>query len=209
MGTATRFWNGIAARYARQPVADEASYQKKLAMTQRYLTPEMDVVEFGCGTGSTAIVHAPKVRSYHAIDVSEKMIEIARGKAEESGLANLRFSVGTLEEAGLPPASCHAVLGLNVLHLVPDLPGTVATVARVLAPGGRFFSSTLCLKELRGKLRWLGAATRVLPVLPTVRSFSAEELETILGHAGFSVEERFEQAPGLLFLVAVKEGAPT
>jgi SAM-dependent methyltransferase len=78
MGTATRFWNWNAERYSRQAIADEASYQKKLAITQKYLTPDMRVVEFGCGTGSTAIVHAPEVKTYDAIDVSEKMVEIGR-----------------------------------------------------------------------------------------------------------------------------------
>ncbi len=63
MGTATRFWNWTAERYSRQAIADEASYKKKLAITQEYLTPNIRVVEFGCGTGSTAIVHAPAVKS--------------------------------------------------------------------------------------------------------------------------------------------------
>lgn len=205
MSTAKRFWNWTAERYSRQPIADEASYQKKLAITQKYLTPDMRVVEFGCGTGSTAILHAPRVKSYHAIDVSEKMIEIARRKAAEAGLTNLRFTVGTLEEAGLPDASCDAILGLNILHLVPDLDGTLATVARMLRPGGLFFSSTICSKGLEGKLRLLVLATRVLPFLPTVQSFSAEELEGRLAGAGFAIEERFEQRPGVVFLVAVKQ----
>jgi 2-polyprenyl-3-methyl-5-hydroxy-6-metoxy-1,4-benzoquinol methylase len=205
MGTATRFWNWNAERYARQAVADDASYQKKLALTQKYLTPDMRVAEFGCGTGSTAIVHAPNVKHYHAIDVSEKMIEIARAKATEAGLSNLEYSVGTLEEAGLSAASYDAILGLNILHLLPDVAGTLDSVARALAPGGHFFSSTLCLKEFRGSLRWLALATRVLPLFPTVRSFSSEELETMLERAGFAIEQRFEQRPGVLFLVAVKQ----
>jgi ubiquinone/menaquinone biosynthesis C-methylase UbiE len=205
MGTATRFWNWNAERYSRQAIADEASYQKKLAITQKYLTPDMRVVEFGCGTGSTAIVHAPEVKTYDAIDVSEKMVEIGRAKAAEAGLSNLTFTVGTLEAAGAPDASCDAILGLNILHLVPDLDDTVATVARMLKPGGHFFSSTICLKNLRGNLRLLGLATRVLPFLPTVRSFSVEDLETRLESAGFAIAERFEQRPGVVFLVAVKQ----
>jgi ubiquinone/menaquinone biosynthesis C-methylase UbiE len=205
MGTATRFWNWNAERYARQAIADDASYRKKLAITQKNLTPEMHVVEFGCGTGSTAILHAPKVKTYDAIDVAEKMVEIGRRKAAEAGLSNLTFTVGTLEEAGAPDASCDAILGLNILHLVPDLDGTIATVARMLKPGGRFFSSTICLKNLQGKLRLLGLATRVLPMLPTVRSFSVRDLETRLERAGFAIEERFEQRPGVIFLVAVRK----
>lgn len=205
MGTATRFWNWNAERYSRQAIADEASYRKKLAITQKYLTPEMRVVEFGCGTGSTAVLHAPKVKTYQAIDVSEKMVEIGRRNAAEAGLSNLEFTVGTLEEAGVPDASSDAVLGLNILHLVPDLDRTIATVARILKPGGHFFSSTICLENLQGKLRLLGLATRVIPFLPTVGSFSVGDLEARLEGAGFAIVERLEQRPGVVFLVAVKQ----
>jgi ubiquinone/menaquinone biosynthesis C-methylase UbiE len=205
MGTATRFWNWTAERYSRQAIADEASYKKKLAITQKYLTPNMRVVEFGCGTGSTAVLHAPRVKTYHAIDVSEKMIEIARGKAAEAGQTNLEFTVGMLEEANVPDASCEAILGLNILHLVPDLDGTLATVARILAPGGHFFSSTICLKNLQGKLRLLALAARVLPFFPTVGSFSVGDLKRRVESAGFAIEETFEQSPGVVFMVAVKQ----
>jgi 2-polyprenyl-3-methyl-5-hydroxy-6-metoxy-1,4-benzoquinol methylase len=204
MGTATRFWNWTAERYSRQGIADEASYEKKLAMTQKHLTPEMRVAEFGCGTGSTAVLHAPMVKTYHAIDVSEKMIAIARGKAAEAGLSNIEFTVGTLEEANAPDASYEAILGLNILHLVPDLDETLATVARMLVPGGHFFSSTICLKNLKGSLRRIALAARVLPFLPTVGSFSVDDLRSRLEGAGFAIEETFEQSPGVIFIVAVK-----
>src|SRR5215217_1657238 len=57
-----RFWDNLAERYARQPIADEAAYQTKLDITRSYLHPDMAVLEFGCGTGSTALQHAPHVR---------------------------------------------------------------------------------------------------------------------------------------------------
>ena len=83
-----KFWNLFARRYARSPVSDEAAYQTKLAKTQEYFSPEMTVLEFGCGTGSTAIVHAPHVARLDAIDFSENMIAIARDKAAAAGRAN-------------------------------------------------------------------------------------------------------------------------
>ena len=67
-----KFWDWIAERYARTPVADEASYKKKLQITQDYLRPGMEVLEFGCGTGSTALIHAPHVKHIHAIDISSR-----------------------------------------------------------------------------------------------------------------------------------------
>ena len=59
----TSFWNRVAERYAKSPIANESRYQQKLAATQRMLRSNMDVFEFGCGTGSTALLHAPYVNS--------------------------------------------------------------------------------------------------------------------------------------------------
>ena len=92
----SKFWDRIAKRYARQPISDQAMYEKKLALTQRYMTEQSNVLEFGCGTGATALIHAPKVKHLLAIDFSKKMIEIAVQKASESQPPNLEFSCTTL-----------------------------------------------------------------------------------------------------------------
>jgi hypothetical protein len=49
-----RFWDRMAGRYSRQPIADEAAYREKLSSTRHYFEPGCRVPEFGCGTGSTA-----------------------------------------------------------------------------------------------------------------------------------------------------------
>ena len=71
----SKFWDKRAEGYSKSPVADEESYQKKLQVTREYLKPDMEILEFGCGTGSTAITHAPCVKHIRAIDVSSKMLE--------------------------------------------------------------------------------------------------------------------------------------
>ncbi len=48
----SKFWDKHAERYSKSPVADEESYQKKLQVTREYLQPDMEVLEFGCGTGT-------------------------------------------------------------------------------------------------------------------------------------------------------------
>jgi ubiquinone/menaquinone biosynthesis C-methylase UbiE len=62
ISVSARFWDLFAERYAKTPVANEVMYQKKLEATQRYFKSDMHVLEFGCGTGSTALVHAPFVK---------------------------------------------------------------------------------------------------------------------------------------------------
>ena len=58
------FWDRLAKRYARMPVADQAAYETKLEKTRAFLRPDSRVLEFGCGTGSTAILHAPPCGAY-------------------------------------------------------------------------------------------------------------------------------------------------
>jgi len=86
MGTSVSFWDRIAKGYSKKPVANRAVYDQKLKLTQEYLKPETELFEFGCGTGTTAIYHAPFVSHVHAIDVSSKMLEIAQNKTNEKKL---------------------------------------------------------------------------------------------------------------------------
>ncbi len=97
MKSSKEFWDKSAQRYAKSRVRDEASYQKKLAITQGYFQPNWSVLEFGCGTGSTALVHAPHVKEILATDISGKMLEIAAQKARDAGVENVRFQQGTLD----------------------------------------------------------------------------------------------------------------
>ena len=129
----TAFWNMIARHYANQPVADEAAYRHKLAVTAARLRPSDRLLEFGCGTGTTALIHAPRVARIDAIDFSRKMIAIAREKAERQGVSNVHFDVAAFEDWPIPDDEDRydAVLGMSVLHLVADLDQLVHGDAQV------------------------------------------------------------------------------
>ncbi|MEM6448215.1 MAG: class I SAM-dependent methyltransferase [Cyanobacteria bacterium P01_D01_bin.123] len=98
MSQSPKFWDRIAASYAKQPIVDETSYQKKPQVTHKYFRPDMGVLEFGCGTGSTAIIHAPHVKYIHAIDISSKMLEIDRTKADIANVENITSERKVIEE---------------------------------------------------------------------------------------------------------------
>ena len=120
MDQSAKFWDKIAKRYSKQPITDEAAYQKKLQVTREYFQPDMEVLEFGCGTGSTAITHAPYVKHIHAIDISSKMIEIAQGKADANNVENVTFKRSTIDEFSVSDQTLDAVLGLSILHLLDN-----------------------------------------------------------------------------------------
>ena len=92
----------------------------------------LDVLDAGCGTGYLARGLSERGARVVGIDVSERMIAIARRKAPE---LDLRVdSCSTLASVG--DASMDLVLANYVLMDTPDLEGTLAAFARVLKPGG-------------------------------------------------------------------------
>ena len=74
MPTSAEFWDAQATSYAKSPVRDVEAYEKTLARVRDYLHLEMDVIEIGCGTGSTALKLSNAVAHYTATDISGGMI---------------------------------------------------------------------------------------------------------------------------------------
>ncbi len=197
------FWNLMAGRYVRQPVADLPTYQRKLAETRACLRPDMRMLEFGCGSGATARAHAPHVAHIDAIDYSRRMIEIARGLAEPGEAEKISFHQATIEDWQAPDASYDAVLGLNVLHLLPDRHPVIARVRRLLRTGGVFVTSTACLAEMGGFVRWVLPVGSALGVLPHVAKFSEDQLAEDIKSAGFAIETHWSPGPGrAVFIIA-------
>ena len=207
MGQSARFWDKIAERYSKRPVADEASYQKKLKVTREYFRPDMDVLEIGCGTGSTAIVHAPYVRQIRATDISSKMIEIARAKARAQNVKNVSFEQSSIDDLDVPDQSLDAVLALSILHLLENKEEVIARVHRMLKPGGVFVSSTVCLGDTMKWFKLIGPIGRFLGFMPLVRVFTAQELEDSFTNGGFEIDYRWRPGKGkAVFMVAKKAG---
>jgi len=211
MATSPLLWNWIAKGYARSPVPDEADYRKKLAVTQTYFRPDMEVMEFGCGTGTTAVAHAPHVKHIHGYDVSEKMLEIARSRASEAGVTNATFERADIIDLALPEARFDVVMAHSILHLLrpKDRETVLAKVRRVLKPGGVFVSSTICIADFPGGVvKLLPPIMRALPLMPPVQSLTRDELRAAITGAGFTIEHDWApRQKAALFLVARKAAA--
>jgi len=207
MSDSQKFWDKMAARYEKSPVSDEAAYQRKLTETQSFFRSDMRVAEFGCGTGTTAIHHAPHVQHIDAIDISQNMIEIGRHKARDAGIDNITFTRATLAEFNGDDASFDAVLGLSILHLVPDRDDVIAEVARILKPGGIFVSSTACLGDSHMRLIKLVAPLgKMLGLMPDVFVLSQADLVAEITRAGFETELQWQhgKSVSIAFIVARK-----
>ena len=198
-----RFWDRIADGYRRRPIGDPEAYREKLRITREYFEPHTRVLELGCGTGGTAVAHAPHVAHVHAIDISERMLEFGRGRARREGIDNVVFERADIADFDAPPASYDVALGLGILHLVDDRDAMIAKVRRLLRPGGVFVSSTTCLGDVAPWLRLAAPIGHAVGLLPRLRTFTEQALVDSLERAGFVVERRWR--PGkrkAVFLVA-------
>jgi len=200
-----RFWDRIAARYARSPIADEAAYQHKLSKTREYLKADMEVLELGCGTGSTALLHAPYVKHIRATDLSEKMLEIARDKAAKTNANNITFEQATVEDLQTDDNSVDVILTLSLLHLLKDRHAGIAKIYKTLKPGGVFVSSTVCLKDYKNPIKYVLPLGSKLGLLPTVKTVTKQQLEDEIKQAGFEIEYVWQpEAGAAAFIIARK-----
>jgi len=205
MDQSEKFWNKIAQKYAKQAIEDEASYTKKLEITRTHLQPNMKVLEIGCGTGSTAISHAPYVKHIHAVDISSKMIEIAQNKASECNIDNITFEHTTIDALHLTDNSLDIVLGLSILHLLEDKEAVIRKVYKALKPGGMFITSTTCLADNMAFIKYIVPIGRLFGFMPLLKVFTTKELENTLSAAHFNIDYQWQPSKGkAVFIVAKK-----
>ncbi len=207
MSQSVKFWDKIADKYSKQPIADEASYQKKLKVTQEYFKLDWSVLEFGCGTGSTALIHAPHVKHIRAIDISSAMIKIAQGKAEAQNIDNVTFEQLTIEELEAEDCSYDAVLGLSILHLLENKESAIAKVYKMLKPGGLFITSTTCMGDAYSWFKLIAPIGKALGFFPLVRVFTAQHLIGSLTDGGLAIDYQWQPSKDkAIFIVAKKPG---
>ncbi len=194
MKDSAAFWNKAAAKYAKSDIGDMAAYEHTLERTRSFLSAGDRVLEVGCGTGSTALLLAPSVAELVGSDISEEMIAIARGKAEEAGVENLSFEVSSAEAVSAKGEAYDAVLGFNLVHLLDDPAALIESLHGSLKAGGVFISKTVCLGDpsLGFKRFLFGMLIPVMQMFgkaPNVHSLTRSELDEMITAAGFEIVE--------------------
>ena len=122
-------------------------------------------VDVGCGGGLLAETLARAGARVTAIDLSPAMIEVARMHATDSALAidyRLQSAEALANEA---PGAYAAVCCMELAEHVPDPRALVATLARLLRPGGSLFMATIN-RTPRAFLGAIVAAEYLLRLVP-------------------------------------------
>jgi 2-polyprenyl-3-methyl-5-hydroxy-6-metoxy-1,4-benzoquinol methylase len=211
MQNAAQFWDHAAEKYAKSAISDMDSYTYTLERTRSYLSPNDQILEVGCGTGSTSLLLAGDVRHVTASDLSANMIKIGSEKAEAQGVSNVTFVTAALCDSAIENGPYDAVLALNLIHLLEDAPAAVRRINGLLKPGGVFISKTVCRPGAGTPLKFR-LIKMILPLMqmigraPYVNFMEIAELEGIVSSAGFKIIEtgNYPAAPPSRYIVARK-----
>ncbi|GGF65571.1 methyltransferase type 11 [Azorhizobium oxalatiphilum] len=100
--------------------------------------PGMTVLDLGCGDGTTALPAANLGADVLGVDIAGYLVEAGNRRAQEAGLANIRFEEGDATElAGLPDKNFDLVLSVFGAMFAPRPFDVARQMVRVTRPGGR------------------------------------------------------------------------
>jgi ubiquinone/menaquinone biosynthesis C-methylase UbiE len=156
------------------------------------------VLDVGCGTGSSALPAAEKVGprgKVIGVDLAERLLEIARRKAQMGGLANARFETGDMERLGYPDGCFDAVVAVFSIFFVADMARQLRELWRMCSPGGRLAVTTWGPRVLEpGASIWWNSVKEARPdlvpdVSPWERITEPRALRRLLEEAGIADAE--------------------
>ena len=206
MNKSERFWDKQANNYDKQEKKYEQTYSKAVENTKKHLNSNDIVLDYACGTGIITSEIADSAKEIHAIDISLKMIDVAKRKAEERNIKNIYYEQATIFDERYRKESFDVILAFSILHLLRDGQKVIQRINELLKPGGLFISTTACLGEKKSSLSILLFLLSKIRIVPYVKLFRMSELEGLIANGNFHIAETellYLAAPSY-FIVAKK-----
>ncbi len=212
MDTSKKFWDSASKNYDKTEERFAYIHNKSRENTKKHLHPSNIVLDYGCGTGTTTCEIANLVKKIHAIDISPKMIEIAKGKEDTHQIENVNFLATDIFDARLKKDSYDAILAFNVLHTIPDPQLVVKRIGELLKPNGIFISVTPCLRDkmsllINIQIQFVRILCKIGVIPIPIRRLKSTELDTLIASGNFQPinTEKIYKGASSYYVVAKKK----
>ena len=185
------------------------------------LKPGETVLDLGSGGGIDVLLSARRVGptgKAYGLDMTDEMLALAEENKRGSGLTNVEFLKGEIENIPLPDNSVDVITSNCVINLSGDKDRVLKETFRVLKPGGRFAVSDVVVRgylpaEIKKNMElWVGCVAGALSdyeyvaklakagfdnieIEPT-RVYSAEDARVFLANRGLDVGEIAKEVEG-------------
>ena len=137
MDAEKRDFDSEAATWDEEPTRVRlANDVAEAILGQITLTPDMDVLDFGCGTGLVTLRLQPSVRSITGVDSSQGMIDVLKAKISKLQLPNVKAIKIDPDKGDFPVGAYHLVLSSMTLHHVKKIEPLLQHLYGLIVPTG-------------------------------------------------------------------------
>ena len=197
------------------------------------LKPGEIVLDLGFGGGIDVLLSARRVGptgKAYGLDMTDEMLALAEENKRKSGLTNVEFLKGEIEDIPLPDNSVDVIISNCVINLSGDKDRVMNDAFRVLKPSGRLAISDVVVRgnvpaEIKKSLElWVGCVAGALSdydyvaklakagfenidIEPT-RVYSIEDARTLLADQGFDVDALAREIEGKFISAFVRASKP-
>ena len=197
------------------------------------LNPGETVLDLGSGGGIDVLLSAKRVGPAgiaYGLDMTDEMLALARENQKKSGIGNVEFLKGEIENIPLPDRSVDVILSNCVINLSADKDRVLSEAFRVLKPGGRFAVSDVVVRgevpaEVRRSMElWVGCIAGALKdseyenkltkagfdniAIEPTRVYNIEDARAFLADQGFDVDALAPQVAGKFMSAFIRAEKP-
>ncbi len=191
------------------------------------------VLDLGSGGGIDVLLSARRVGptgKAYGLDMTDEMLAVAEENKRKSGLTNVEFLKGVIEQIPLPDHSVDVIISNCVINLSGDKDRVLREAFRVLKPGGRFAVSDVVVRGdvpeviKRNMELWVGCVAGALSDeqyvaklakagfddigIEATRVYNIEDARTFLAGEGLDVDALAKEVEGTFISAFVRATKP-
>ena len=197
------------------------------------LNPGEVVLDLGSGGGIDVLLSARRVGptgKAYGLDMTDEMLALANENKRKSGMENVEFLKGEIENMPLPDNSVDVIISNCVINLSADKDKVLREAFRVLKPGGRLaVSDVVTHGEINPQIRqsillWVGCLAGALEMeeyrhklasagfeqidIEATRIYKAEEARQMLAAEGIDVDPIAAEVDGKVMSAFIRATKP-